>query len=106
MPATTLFRYTCACGAADVLLLDNGAARCASCGAAYPITDSGAIVFTRESNEQNEYFDTLYKSGKFHKIDDAQRQTYDNSTERARHYLAVCGVDLEAGLTDVNVLDV
>ncbi len=106
MPPATLFRYACRCGATAVLQLEGAVARCARCSATYPVADSGAIVFAREATEQNEYFDTLYKSGKFHKLDEASRQTYHDSAERARHYLAVCGVDLATELTDASILDV
>jgi ubiquinone/menaquinone biosynthesis C-methylase UbiE len=107
--ATTLFRYVCGCGAAGVLHLDGSVARCPSCGIAHPVTDNGAIVFTRESTEQNDYFDTLYKSGKLHSVDvigEAQRRAYGNSAERAQHYLAGCGVALADELNNASILDV
>jgi ubiquinone/menaquinone biosynthesis C-methylase UbiE len=107
--ATTLFRYICKCGVAGPLHLDDSAARCSSCGTSYPVTGFGAVVLASETTEQNDYFDTLYKSGKLHKVDginDVQRRNYSSNAERAQHYLSACGVDLAAGLRNANILDV
>jgi ubiquinone/menaquinone biosynthesis C-methylase UbiE len=66
-------------------------------------------MFARDATEQNVYFDSLYKSRRFHKKDEAgetARQTYANSAALAQRYLALCGVDLSTQLSELSILDV
>ena len=107
--ATSLFRYKCTCGSVDALNLDGASARCTGCGVAYPLSTSGAIMFSVDSTEQNAYFDKLYKAGRFHKIDEgaeSARQTYSNSAGLAQRYLEWCGVDLSAPVSELSILDI
>jgi ubiquinone/menaquinone biosynthesis C-methylase UbiE len=93
----------------DVLNFDGASARCSGCGAAYPLSSSGAIMFALDSTEQNAYFDKLYKSGRFHKKDEgaeSARQTYSNSAGLAQRYLEWCGVDLSAPVSERSILDI
>ena len=93
----------------DALNLDGASARCTGCGVAYPLSTSGAIMFSVDSTEQNAYFDKLYKAGRFHKIDEgaeSARQTYSNSAGLAQRYLEWCGVDLSAPVSELSILDI
>lgn len=110
MPARlTIFPYQCSCGKTDYWKLSGNKIRCPHCDSSYPISSSGVISFFAEKNEQNEYFDSLYRTGYAHVMDKFKKDkegVYQRSTERAEEHLKLCGFDMAEPLDNLSILDV
>jgi ubiquinone/menaquinone biosynthesis C-methylase UbiE len=108
-PMVTIFKYNCSCGTHDFLRFDTVTARCDHCGAAYPVSPSGVILFHQDKTEQNVYFDKLYRDGHSHAKDQFQQQhytdAYHNSMERSEALLKLCGFDMTRPLEHLSILD-
>jgi len=91
------------------LTVSDGTARCAYCGAGYPVSERGVLYLIQSKSEQNAYFDQIYAEGHLDKVGQLTENSshpYAGTIDAAVRCLSLCGYNLSVPIDELSILDV